>query len=283
MKLQTTVSALAVTTALAAAGLSIAPGVASAGSADVSARPGAPGKPKIVKVTSNDKKVSVSDARFRPGVTEFRVPKTAHRNTSIIVFETDNISRLFKKFGEAAGGGAGSADAMKTVDRIATFYGGGGEGSRWQVKLSKGSYYVAGDNDNFTTIKVSGDRRGANMAKPDSEIWTTKENQFETSGPLAGKWVSFTNHSREIHFLAGDHVAGGTTAKDVRQGLKSPKQPNWIRKGGFHFDIQSPGIKTVHMQDVKSYRYLLLCWMPSEEQDGVPHAMMGMWHLVEGK
>lgn len=283
MKLPTRVSVLVITAALAAAGLAIAPTVAAAGSADASARPGAPGKPKIVKVTSNDKKVSVSDARFRPGVTEFRVPKTAHRNTSVIVFETDNISRLFKKFGEAVGGDAGSADAMKTVDRLATFYGGGGESSRWQVKLSKGSYYVAGDNDNITTIEVTGERRGAKMAKPDSEVWTTKDNQFKTSGPLSDKWVSFTNHSREIHFLEGDHVAGDTTAQDVRQGLKSSKEPKWVRKGGFHFDIQSPGITTVHMQDIKSYRYLLMCWMPSEEQDGVPHAMMGMWHLVEGK
>ncbi len=279
MKLRTKVFALMATAALAATGLTIAPGVATAGSTEVSARPGAPGKPKIVKVTSNDKKVSVSDARFRPGVTEFRVPKTAHRNTSITVFETKNIDRLFKKFGQAGQ----SADAMKTVDRIATFYGGGGEGAQWQVSLSKGSYYVIGDKNNLTTIKVKGERRGAKMAKADSEIWTTKDNQFKTSGKLSGKWVSFTNHSREIHFAEGDHVAANTTAKDVRQGLKAPKDPKWIRKGGFHFDIQSPGIKTVHMQDIKSYRYLLMCWMPSEEQDGVPHAMMGMWHLVNGE
>ena len=102
MKRQPKVSALIVTAALAAAGLTIAPGVASAGAADASARPGAPGKPKIVKVTSNDKKVSVSDARFRPGVTEFRVPRTAHRNTSVTVFETKNLDRLFKNVRPAA-------------------------------------------------------------------------------------------------------------------------------------------------------------------------------------
>ena len=171
---------------------------------------------------------------------------------------------------------------MKTVDRIATFYGGGGEGAHWQVNLSKGSYYVIGDKNNLTTLKVSGDRRGARLAKPDSRVWTTKENQFETSGPLSGKWVSFTNHSREIHFAEGDHVAADTSAKDVQQGLKSPDEPTWIREGGFHFDIQSPGIKTVHRQNIEGYKYLLMCWMPSEEQDGVPHAMMGMWHLVWG-
>ena len=46
--------------------------------------------------------------------------------------------------------------------------------------------------------------------------------------------------------------------------------------------MQSPGIETVYRQDVAESKYLLLCFMPSEEQDGVPHAMMGMWKLVHG-
>jgi len=267
-----------VAASIAAAGLAIVPGSAASGASDALARPGAPGQPKLVKIRSNDKRVTVSDAHFRPGVTEFRVRHTTHRKTSITVFETKKLDRLFKKFGEAGQ----SADAMKTVDRIATFYGGGGEGTRWQVRLSKGSYYVIGDKNNLTTIKVSGERRNAKMAKADSQIWTTKDNQFKTSGKLSGKWVSFTNHSREIHFAEGDHVAADTSAKDVQQGLKSPDEPTWIREGGFHFDIQSPGIKTVHRQNIEGYKYLLMCWMPSEEQDGVPHAMMGMWHLVWG-
>ncbi len=31
---------------------------------------------------------------------------------------------------------------MAAFDRLVTIYGGGAEGTRWQVKLSKGSYYV---------------------------------------------------------------------------------------------------------------------------------------------
>jgi hypothetical protein len=284
VKLKTTATTLVVTAALAVAGMAVAPATASAGSTDwATARPGAPGKPKVVKITSNDHAVKMDDAHFRPGVTEFRVVRTAHRGSSLLIVKTDNLDRVFKKFGQAGSGAPGSADAMKTVDRIATFYGGGPEGASWQVRLSSGSYYLIDTKTNkLTTFKVTGERRSPKMTKPDSEVWATKQNQFETSGDLSGKWVSFENKSHEIHFLEANRVADGTTASDVRQSFKSPKDPKWALPGGFFFEIQSPGIKTVHRQDVRQSRYLLMCWMPSEEQDGVPHAMMGMWHLVNG-
>ncbi len=170
---------------------------------------------------------------------------------------------------------------MKAFDRLVTLYGGGAEKARWQVKLSRGSYYAFDFKTNkLTPFKVKGERRGAKMQRPDSSIWTTKDNQFKTDGPLSGNWVSFENNSREMHFAEAAHVAKDTTAKDVREGLKSPKNPEWLLRGGFFFEVQSPGVKTVHHQEVSAAKYLLICFMPSEEQDGVPHAMMGMWHLV---
>ncbi len=274
-------AALLVAAAVAVGGLALAPAAASADTGPTLARPGAPGKPKIVKLRSGDRKVTVSDARFRPGVTEFRVKKTAKRRSTIVIVKTDNLDRAFKLIGKASAGGPGSADAMKTFDRIVTIYGGGGKGARWQVKLNHGSYYLLDTRANsLGTFKVKGDRRGAKMQKPDSTITTTKDNQFRTSGALSGPWVGFENRSREIHFMEADKVAKSVTAKDVRQSFKSNKKADWTRPGGFFFEIQSPGIKTVHRQDVPSGRYLLMCWMPSEQQDGVPHAMMGMWHLV---
>jgi hypothetical protein len=282
VKHSTKFTTLLVAVSFAAAGLAIGPAPATAGTADAVARPGAPGKPKVIRIRSSDRKVTTDDSRFRPGVTEFRVVKTEHRGSSITLFQTDNLDRLFKLFGKL-NAAAGSADAMKTIDRIATFYGGGGEGTRWQVRLRRGSYYVIdGKTNKLTTLKVTGARRGARMATPDSRVWTTKQNQFETSGDLSGSWVSFENRSREVHFLEADHVADWTTNSDVRKALNSNKDPKFARPGGFFFEIQSPGIRTVHRQDVPFSKYLLMCWMPSEEQDGVPHAMMGMWRLVRG-
>lgn len=148
-------------------------------------------------------------------------------------------------------------------------------------QLSRGSYYMLDTKTNkSTTFRVKGERRGRKMQHADSSVWATKDNQFKTDGALEGNWISFENKSREIHFLEAARVANSTTARDVRQGLKSPKEPEWIRPGGFFFDVQSTGIRTVHYQEVSSGRYLLICFIPSEEQDGVPHAFMGMWHLV---
>lgn len=276
---------LVVALSLATTGLVFAPITATATTAGPSARPGAPDQPKLVRLKSNDKKLSVSDTHFRPGVTEFRVTKTAHRGSSVVIIKSNNLDRAFKKLGIAFQGGPGSADAMAAFDNLVTIYGGGGEGSRWQVNLNHSSNYYAFDikTNKLTRIKVNGERRAAKMHHADSSIVAYQKNdlnQFKTDGNLEGNWVSFENKSKEIHFVEVDRVAKSTTAKDVREGLKSPKDPKWLRPGGFFFDVQSPGIRTVHYQEVQAGRYLLICFMPSEMQDGVPHAMMGMWQLV---
>lgn len=266
---------------LAAVGLTFGPATATAGTTHVFARPGAPGKPKIVTFRSTDTKLTMSDTKFRPGVTEFRVRATAHRGSSVAIVESDNLQKAFKKIGIATAGGPGSADAMKAFDRLVTVYGGGAEGAVWQVRLSKGSYYALDTKTNqLTTFTIKGDPRGAQMATPDVKVHTTKDNHFETSGPLAGPWVQFTNGSKEIHFFEASRVTKDTTARDVRKAMKSNDGGDFFLKGGFFFEIQSPGITTVHKQDVHSGRYLVMCWMPSEQQDGTPHAMMGMWLLV---
>jgi len=278
-------SATVLAGALAASGLALAPTSATAadGQSEVVARPGAPGKPKIVKIRSTDRKAVANDDRFRPGVTEFRVTETARRHSTIIIVKTDDLDRAFKLLDKAFSGAPGSADAMKKFDRIVTIYGGGGKGARWQVKLSQGSYYLLDTRTNsLGTFTVKGERRGAKMQKADSTISTTKDNQFRTSGRLSGKWVGFHNNSREIHFVDASRVAERVTGSDVREALESPDQPKWIKPGGFTFEVQSPGIETVYRQDVRESKYLLICFMPSEEQDGVPHAMMGMWKLVHG-
>jgi hypothetical protein len=281
VKLQGKTPALVVALSLAATGLVFVPSTATATTAGPSARPDAPAKPKIVRLKSNGHKLNVSDSRFRPGVTEFRITKTAKRGSSVVIIESDNLDKAFKKLDKAFSGDTGSADAMAAFDRLVTLYGGGAEGTRWQVKLSRGSYFAFDIKTNkLTPIKVKGDRRGRKMQHADSAVWATNDNQFRTDGKLEGNWVSFENKSHEIHFLEAAHVAKSTTNNDVRKGLASNKDPKWLRRGGFFFDVQSPGIKTVHYQEIDFSKYLLICFMPSEEQDGVPHAMMGMWRLV---
>jgi hypothetical protein len=239
-------------------------------------------QPLVVRLHSNDRKVVVSKTRFRPGVTEFHVTKTAKKHGTIVVMETKNLQRAFKLFGKAIQGGPGSADAMATVDRITTFYSGESAGGRWQVRLSKGSYYaIDTKTNNLTTFKVRGEHRHRHMHHTPSTVTATKDNMWRTDGALRGDWLTFANHAHEIHFLESEHVKQSTTNRDVRKALRSNKPPTFGLPGGWFFEIESPGVTTVHKVDMGQGKHLLLCFMPSEEQDGVPHALMGMWKLVQ--
>jgi hypothetical protein len=278
-----TLSKLALAGVLAAGAVTLAPPSAGAHVTATSAHQAVPVRAKVVTLRSSAHKVTISDATFRPGVTEFRIRATSGKHSSIGIVRTAHLQRAFKVLQTALGGGPGSANAMAAFDRLVTAYSGGPEGARWQVRLPKGHYYaIDTSTNNLTPFQVAGERRTGRMVRPTSLVWATKDNQFRTSGPLNGPWVGFSNRSREIHFLEANRVQADVTAKDVRQALKSPDDPSWGLPGGFFFEIQSPGVTSVHRQDVKPPRYLLMCWMPSEQMDGMPHAMMGMWLLVDG-
>lgn len=265
---------------MAAAGAlsSVNAATASDRSADASGK--SPG-PKVVRLHSNENKTIVGDTTFRPGVTEFKVTKTAKDHSRIVVLESSDLQKTFKKINKAFSGGPGSADAMAAVDRLTTFYSGAASGQRWQVRLSKGRYYaIDTKTNNVAPFRVKGERRGANMHHAPSELTATKENMFRASGTVHGKWVRFTNNAKEIHFFEADRVKNDTTSRDVRKAFNSNKQPRFFRKGGFFSEIQSPGVTTVHRVNLETGKHLLVCFMPSEEQDGVPHAFMGMWKLI---
>jgi hypothetical protein len=121
------------------------------------------------------------------------------------------------------------------------------------------------------------------MAHAASEVTATKQNMWRTNGTIHGKWVRFTNNAHEIHFMEGQRVKNDTTNRDVRKALKSNGGPSFDRKGGFFADVTSPGVSAVHRFDLKTGKHVLLCFMPSEEQDGAVHALMGMWKLVQVK
>lgn len=277
-----TLSKLALAAVVAAGAVTLVPPAATAVTGPA-ARATVPVRAKVVRVWSTKHKVILSDSRFRPGATEFRVRHTPSKNSTLVIIRTAHLQLAMKKIQIAIGGGAGSANAMAAFDRLVTAYSGGGEGARWQVRLPKGQYYAIDTGTNsITPFTVAGTPRLGRLHPATMEVSTTKANQFQTSGSMSGPWIAFTNGSREIHFLDGNRVKADVTNADVRKALKSSKDPAWILPGGFHFEMESPGVTSVHRQDTRPTRYLLMCWMPSEQMDGMPHALMGMWRLVPG-
>ena len=77
-------------------------------------------------------------------------------------------------------------------------------------------------------------------------------------------------------------VKPSTTPAMVRKALQSNGNPKFFTGQSLSFDVISPGVTVAIKGPVDAGRYLLDCFIPSET-DGMPHALMGMWKLVDVK
>jgi hypothetical protein len=95
------------------------------------------------------------------------------------------------------------------------------------------------------------------------------------------QWFAFRNAAHEIHFLSLTGVKMSATDEDVKAVFAGPgtSQPKWITGPNYNFDVISPGVRVAVKQSLAPGRYLVDCFIPSEA-DGMPHALMGMWKLV---
>jgi len=277
--------------AVAFAGLALVPANAAAG-------------PPVVRISAQADQVVISQATMRPGVVEFRVgstfvvPGPDGGPDQLSVVRTDQLPLVLESLKavfadtstpEAAAAGA---QAMRTVNSIATFYGGGGKGTTLQVNLPAGTYSVVGVPSAVfgltkpATFTVAGERRAGALPATQATVravgpvgdnrWT-----FRQSGsPVT--WLRFANASKEIHFLSMDGVKPGTTSADVRKAFSSPKEPKFFTGEGLVVEVTSPGVVVAVKAPVAAGGYLLTCFVNSES-DGMPHTLMGMWKLVTVK
>lgn len=282
------IMASAAALAIAIAGLVLVPANAASG-------------PPVVRLSAQADQVVTSQATMRPGVVEFRVgttfvvPGPDGGPDQLAVVRTDQLpvvlEALKSVFADASTPEAlaAAAQGMRTVNGVATFYGGGGKGTTWQVDLPAGNYSVVGVPSAVfgltkpATFTVAGEPRAGELPATQATIravgpvgdnrWT-----FRQSGAPV-KWLRFANASREIHFLDMAGVKPGTTAGDVRKAFASPAEPKFFTGRGLTVEVISPGVVIAVKGPVAPGRYLLTCFVPSES-DGMPHAVMGMWKLV---
>jgi hypothetical protein len=89
-----------------------------------------------------------------------------------------------------------------------------------------------------------------------------------------------TNRTDEPHFTALFKVKRSTTRAQVRKAFNGQGDASWaIREYPGSF-VLSPGRSMVWHYAYPRGKYLELCFWPSDE-DGTPHAFMGMWNFVE--
>jgi hypothetical protein len=274
--------------AIAISGLAILPAHAASG-------------PPVVRISAQDDQVVTSQATMRPGIVEFRVgstfvvPGPDGGPDQLSVVRTDQLPLVLESLKsvfadtstpEAA---AAAAQGMRTINGVATFNGGGGPGTTWQVDLPEGNYSVVGIPSAVfgltkpATFTVTGERRAGALPATEATVravgpvgdnrWT-----FRQSGSPV-KWLRFTNASKEIHFLDIAGVKRGTTSADVRKAFAGPGEPKFFTGEGITVEVVSPGVVIAVKGPLTPGRYLLTCFVPSES-DGMPHAVMGMWKLV---
>ena len=179
---------------------------------------------------------------------------------------------------------------MRTIHGAGTFYGGGDKGTTWRVNLTPGTYTVVGVESlamglaKPVTFTVAGERRAGALPTTQATVRAAGpvgDNRwvFRQSGAPV-EWLRFTNAAKELHFLDMSGVKAGTTTAMVKKAFSSPAEPKFFTNEAVHFDVISPGVSVAIKGPVAAGGYLVTCFIPSET-DGMPHALMGMWKLVD--
>jgi hypothetical protein len=256
------------------------------------------GAAKTLTITIKNKAgaVKLSDDRFRPGNTIFKLKNIDGKDSRglVQIFRLRagyELSDAFADFGAAFGSSdpAVVVPAINRIDDNIVFYGGmeaKGDPSKvakWAVKINKaGTYYVANlDKNALTTFKARGDKQRRALPDPDGFVNAVTSSNPSGNDFKAGKhnaasgWMRTTNHALEPHFVDLEQVKKGTTEADIAAAFQGGPDPSVKNGGTTGTGVISPGHTFLWGYDLPKGTYAALCFWPSKS-DGMPHALMGM-------
>jgi len=255
-------------------------------------------KTLTITIKSKGHSLKLSDSRFRPGNTIFKIlPHGKGGDMQVVRLKAGyGLAQANQDVGAAFGG---DLAAIKRVDTKIVWYGGnsmspkGGDPTYWGVKIDKpGKYYVLNiDSNALTTFKAKGATQKRSLPKSDGWLNMATTNNGAGNKFKVGKnhpkhgWMKTTNHALEPHFAELNHVKRNTTPQDVSNYFNDPNAPQVppfaAKDGSFASSgILSPGKTMVWSYGVTKGKYLVACFWPSKET-GMPHAFMGMWKLFD--
>jgi hypothetical protein len=252
-------------------------------------------KSLTITIKSKAHSLKVSDTKFRPGKTVFRVKNMDGKASKGLV----QLLRLRKgytlqdAFTDVPNALNGDPTAVQRVDKHIIFYGGmGAAGGRhkpaqkWAVNVNKaGTYYLVNlDSGNLVPLTVKGAKQRRALPARDGFINAVTSNNAAGNSFKAGKhnpvsgWMSTKNKAKEPHFVELDQVKKSTTNKDITKMFQGG--PNVFVDHGATAGtgVISPGHTFLWSYNLKKAKYGVLCFWPSAT-DGMPHAVMGM-HIV---
>ena len=276
------VAALAVL-GLAASSLLTAPATAAPAPSDLSVK----GVPTVVaRITSDHIRLSVGHD-MRAGRVMFKVVTGDDRNHELQLLRLHRGYTPQDAQADFAKAFRGNVAAINRLDDHITFLGGApakpGKPGWFSVKLPANRFMLVDQNGPAATfLRVHGTPPSRPTVHHDSRI-TALSYGFDPSEktmPASG-WTLVGNHSDQPHFVVMNRVKDNTTRKMVRRFFSSGAHgnPSWALHSSTSTGVISPYRTETFHYDLPAGKYLVMCFWPDDET-GMPHAYMGMWHFV---
>ncbi|GAB3776023.1 hypothetical protein FB382_004291 [Nocardioides ginsengisegetis] len=282
--------AVATLASTALAGATLAPTGAAATPAGAPAiqRPAGATQAPPVRVTitvAEDGSIRRSLTGFRPGATIFDIRSAGSGSVELLRLH-DGYS-LKELQGDFGGIFNGNLKKIRRIDRNVEFYGGTfvekGEAPSFATRLDAGQYYLVNlDRGTWRTLRVTGKVQQRWMPVSHGPINMVGEHDFSEPRRMHHSgWMRSTNKTDEPHFVELAQVKESTTAAKVRRYFASGANgdPSWALPGHGGTLVIGAGHTVAWSYDVPRGKYLTMCFWPSDE-NGMPHAAMGMWKLA---
>ncbi len=267
---------------------SLSPAVGSGAAARLAPTP-------LLKLTITKSDFMLSGPRtFRAGRVAVSLTSRAEGSAGFVRFKKGYTFKQFRADVQAAF--SGDPDGMKFFRRAVrktTFFGGLGPGgtrtTTGTVVLPKAGRYIV-----FTfgqsgpahpkRLRVTGPPVHRAVPATDGVVRARSGARWGGSKTLPNRGtIKFKNAATDSpHFLIMQHVAKGTTRKEIIDALNAPDgspPPTFFREGSFETDVLSPGRSMTVDYRVPKGTYAQLCFFP-DLVSGMPHAMMGMVRIV---
>lgn len=159
----------------------------------------------------------------------------------------------------------------------------------WQV-LRAGTYYLIDTADQSPTasevavLHVSGHTDARSVPGSPNEIHAIKDMVW-SSHPASIRHeglLRFDNDATDYHFVELVQLKPGVTRAQILKVLQSGGDPTSLlmpNGGEYSTGVLSPGTSQLSTYDLPKGHYALACFWPDE--NGVPHAFMGMIRTIE--
>jgi hypothetical protein len=279
-------------TAIGVTALAVAASGSILATTSAGARPAAKKPALVIHAKVTKKAVKLDRDTVRAGRITFKVrtPKGDH-SLQIVQFKDGYGPEQLGPDAEAAFE-KGDLEAINRLDTMVTWLGGvevlPDNNGEFTVVLNKpGKYFVADQNgEGAAVLTVKGSAVKRQSASLTGTITANEGNTWDAPKSIDHNgWVRLKNKADQPHFVVLQEVKKSTTKKDVRQYFKSgaEEEPAFALKAFASTGVFSPGTNTtLHLKHLPAGKYALLCFWPDKET-GMPHALMGMWRLVNLK